>query len=72
MTYDVDCSMCSKMKCRQSVAGGRDAILAELPVGAIHTHILIERSININFPGLPVAAHFNSSEHSILTLRHLL
>ena len=23
------------------------------------------RSININFPGLPVAVHFNSSEHSI-------
>ena len=27
------------------------------------------RSIKINFPGLPVAVHFNSSEHSILNAK---
>ena len=27
------------------------------------------RSIKINFPGLPVAAHFNSSEHSIFNAK---
>ena len=30
------------------------------------------RSIKLNIPGLPVATHFNSSGHSILTLRYLL
>ena len=30
------------------------------------------RSIKINFTGLPVTAHFSSSEHSILTLMYLL
>ena len=30
------------------------------------------RSIKSNFHGLPVSAHFNSSEHSILTLMYLL
>ena len=53
MIYAITCNRCKKMYIGETKRRLADRFTEHL------------RSIKINFPGLPVAAHFNSSEHSI-------
>ena len=53
MIYDITCTRCEKIYIGETKRRLADRFIEHL------------RSIKINFPGLPVGAHFNSSEHSI-------
>ena len=54
MIYAITCTRCEKNYIGETKRRLADRFTEHL------------RSIKINFPGLPVAVHFNSSEHSIL------